>query len=400
MNLKAFFRSLPSGLSRVTSGGKFIREIDGLRFLAILPVVIQHTSERTVRKLPEELASQGDTMGAFLTQNGGAGVFLFFVISGFILSLPFAKMHLYGGSKVKLKKYFGRRITRLEPPYIIWMTVFLLVVLIKGMYTFSEILPHYFLSLVYLHNAVFLKYSFINPVAWSLEVEIQFYLLAPLLTWIFFREKNVIRRRTFLILSWIAMMALQQYAGWLHYPYRLFIIGHLHYFLLGFLLTDVYLSDWQGERKMHRIWDLIGIVAFGAMFATYSETGSNVIFTCCLGLLMASVFLGPLLNRMITNPWITAIGGMCYTIYLIHLPILELQFTFTEKFIVFNNFYSNFFIQLSIALAVILPASVIGFLALEKPCMDPKWPQHLRTWLTQKVSTSSKLPANAQQSEG
>ncbi|MEL6733909.1 MAG: hypothetical protein AAFP83_22420, partial [Bacteroidota bacterium] len=89
-----------------------------------------------------------------------------------------------------------------------------------------------------------------------------------------------------------------------------------------------------------------------------------------------------------------------YTIYLIHLPILELQFTFTEKFIVFNNFYSNFFIQLSIALAVILPASVIGFLALEKPCMDPKWPQHLRTWLTQKVSTSSKLPANAQQSEG
>ncbi|MEO1418548.1 MAG: acyltransferase, partial [Bacteroidota bacterium] len=200
MNLKAFLRSLPSGLSRVTSGGKFIREIDGLRFLAILPVVIQHTSERTVRKLPEELASQGDTMGAFLTQNGGAGVFLFFVISGFILSLPFAKMHLYGGSKVKLKKYFGRRITRLEPPYIIWMTVFLLVVLIKGMYTFSEILPHYFLSLVYLHNAVFLKYSFINPVAWSLEVEIQFYLLAPLLTWIFFREKNVIRRRTFLIL--------------------------------------------------------------------------------------------------------------------------------------------------------------------------------------------------------
>ena len=45
----SFLSTLPQKLSRVTSGGRFIGEIDGLRFLAIFPVLVQHLSERLQR---------------------------------------------------------------------------------------------------------------------------------------------------------------------------------------------------------------------------------------------------------------------------------------------------------------------------------------------------------------
>ena len=51
------------------------------------------------------------------------GVELFFIISGFILGLPFAKQYLAGGKQVRLGAYFLRRLTRLEPPYILILCI-------------------------------------------------------------------------------------------------------------------------------------------------------------------------------------------------------------------------------------------------------------------------------------
>ncbi len=48
------------------------------------------------------------------------GVKVFFAISGFVLALPFLKYYLgISDKKVQLKSYFIRRLTRLEPPFII-----------------------------------------------------------------------------------------------------------------------------------------------------------------------------------------------------------------------------------------------------------------------------------------
>ena len=44
---------------------------------------------------------------------------VFFTLSGFILALPFASNRLGDGRVVKLSKYFWRRITRIEPPYLV-----------------------------------------------------------------------------------------------------------------------------------------------------------------------------------------------------------------------------------------------------------------------------------------
>src|SRR5690606_13995932 len=116
---------------------------------------------------------------------GNYGVQLFFVISGFILALPFARHHLAGGRRVSIAGYFKRRALRLEPTYLINLAILHAAHVLIGAGGVRAdpggLLPHLGVSAVYLHNMVYGESSAINGVAWSLEIEIQFYLLAPLL---------------------------------------------------------------------------------------------------------------------------------------------------------------------------------------------------------------------------
>lgn len=390
--LVQFLMSLPQKLSRVTAGGRFIPEIDGLRFLAILPVILQHASERMISRAPAEMAG-ADGPVAFMISRGTIGVFLFFAISGFILCLPFARMHLEEGKKVSLKKYFLRRITRLEPPYVIWMIVFAAVLWLKGTYTFSELIPHLGASLVYLHNLIFQTYTPINPVAWSLEIEIQFYLLAPLLAAAFFGIKDRARRRILTTLALFGFMGLQHSMGWIHAPYKLTILGQLQHFWIGFMLADDFLHELRHGVKTSWRWDIIGMVAFGTMMYTWSEEwGKSLIFSAALWAMLQAAFRSKLIRAFLQNPWITAMGGMCYTIYLIHLPLLELQMSITRSLIVFDSYLPNFLLQLCIGLPVILGLSAIFFLLMEKPCMDPGWPGKLIQWGKGLRSGFTKVP--------
>ena len=49
----------------------------------------------------------------------------------------------------------------------------------------GTLLPHFFASLFYAHGLVYGSWSEINAVTWSLEIEVQFYILAPLLCRVF-----------------------------------------------------------------------------------------------------------------------------------------------------------------------------------------------------------------------
>ena len=154
-------------------------EVDGFRFLAIFPVLIMHVFTGLSRTMVESqtLVPQ---LAKSIIGTGETGVLIFFLISGFILALPFAKFHLQQGKAVSLKSYYLRRLTRLEPTYFITMLLFFFVHIILNTDTGSNLLKHLLASLSYSHNIIYGKASIINPVAWSLEVEIQFYLLLPL----------------------------------------------------------------------------------------------------------------------------------------------------------------------------------------------------------------------------
>src|SRR5260221_7236717 len=111
--------NLRQHLSRITTSGLYIPELDGLRFIAIALVVIGHTQQLVAMKLGMTMGA--DETAAFILSRMVVGVELFFVISGFILGLPFAANSLADGPPVNLRSYFLGRITRLEPPYIICM---------------------------------------------------------------------------------------------------------------------------------------------------------------------------------------------------------------------------------------------------------------------------------------
>jgi len=118
----------------------------------------------------------GSVHGLFrLLGHGGYGVELFFAISGFILAWPFARQHLQSSQKVKIRSYFLRRITRLEPPYILAVLIRATLLLAIGIHQARFILVHLIASLFYVHNIAFGISSRIEAVSWTLEIELQFY---------------------------------------------------------------------------------------------------------------------------------------------------------------------------------------------------------------------------------
>lgn len=381
MRIVNLLRTLPERLSRVTTGGKLIREIDGLRFIAIFPVVVQHLSERVERYLKIDF-HQGPLFEFFhyITHRGFVGVYIFFVISGFILGMPFASHFLKGTKKVSLRNYFWRRITRLEPPYLIIMTFIAVVTIILGYHSLNEILPHYFASIFYLHGIVYGAWSYINPPTWTLEIEVQFYILAPFIATLAFKIPSVYLRRSVFIGGILCLLGLQQYYSVLMSPAKLTILAHIHYFLIGFLLVDIYLIDWREGIKKHWCYTYLGVLAMVSIVYFWSwdyEFLNRLIFAVSLFVLVFSVFKSTILSKFLSLPWITAIGGMCYTIYLIHLPLIEFLIKYTRGITYSNSFVLNFIIQFFLIVPLVLIVSIVLFLLIEKPCMNRDWPKKL-----------------------
>lgn len=389
MRFKEYLNSFPGRLERVTSGGRVIREIDGLRFLAIFPVVIQHLSERLERNTPVPFSYETEYEWlSFLTNRGFIGVYIFFVISGFILAMPFAASALGNKPTISLKSYFWRRITRLEPPYVILMTTVAIFLVVFGYYSFSEILPHWGASLLYMHSIIYGSWSYLNPPVWTLEIEVQFYILAPFLAMFFFKIRDHLLRRFILVAFIGTIMIVQQVTGVLHGDLNLTILGHLQYFILGFLLADIFLVNWKSGISKKPIFNWVGIGGFVLVIFSWSWDFyflNRVMFCAALLLVTYSAFRSTWLNRFLTLPWITAIGGMCYTIYLVHLPIIEFLIKYTKAVSFTNLFIVNFAIQFLIIVPVIFVVSVTYYLLIEKPCMYKDWPQRFRNYVKMRL---------------
>src|SRR5260221_6624436 len=102
---------------------------------------------------------------------GGFGVQLVFMISGFVLAMPFVRYHCCDGPPVPLGKYFLRRLTRVEPPYIVNLILCSALLYVSHKYSLREIGVHLAASLRYTHKLAFASHSSINPVGSRLEIE-------------------------------------------------------------------------------------------------------------------------------------------------------------------------------------------------------------------------------------
>ncbi len=306
---------------------------------------------------------------------------LFFLISGFILGMPFAAHLLLGKKAVRLRDYFLRRVTRLEPPYILSILIRIPLLLLVMHKPVRMVLVHGLASLFYLHSLVYGAASAINPPAWSLEVEIQFYCLAPILAWVYFRLRAKWVRRL-LGLAFIVAAGIMQ----LHFfswpsdsRAALSIANYLQYFFAGFLLCDLYLIDWI-RIPAHWIWDVLSI---GAWWWIFAADGNLVHVFLPVAALVAYVgaFKGLLFPRFFRMTWVSLTGGMCYSIYLTHnLAIAGVGFLFHR---LFSSPSASFVVRDVVAYGAALPivfcVGLLLYVTVERPCMDKNWPAKL--WL-------------------
>ncbi len=148
--------------------------LDGVRAVAFLAVFGFHFG------LPVDPALAFGGVGFRIIPHLDLGVEIFFVLSGFLIFRPFAAANLVGSPLPRLRPYLVRRALRIYPAYWVALTVLLLAGEVKIHGGALRYFAHY--SLVHTYLPEDLRYAFdgIGP-AWSLVVEVSFYLLVPIL---------------------------------------------------------------------------------------------------------------------------------------------------------------------------------------------------------------------------
>ena len=354
---------------RITSAGNYIPEIDGLRFMAIFWVVVWMHLPTVLNNNLFDGNLITDSYVAAVILEGGHGVSFFFMISGFILALPFIKEKLSDGSPVSLKRYYLRRLTRLEPPYLAALLIsFILLLIIKGE-SFTNLLPHLGASAVYLHNVIYNDSSTVLGVAWSLEVEVQFYILAPFFCFIYLVKNKLIRR-----LMLVLLILLSGVYAYYHLWKLPTILPHfLCYFFSGLLLADLY----SGGHKL-KFNNKTGMMSGAAILISlpFIISVHSIWFFLLKLLLMNAAFYLVLFNeglkKRMSSQLITIIGGMCYSIYLLHLLIMS---AVSKGFasLPFLEGVAGIIVYGALLLAVVVIFSAVFYRLIEQPCMKRDW---------------------------
>lgn len=152
------------------------------------------------------------------------------------------------------------------------------------------------------------------------------------------------------------------------------ILCNLQYFLAGFLLVDLYVTDWDKLRK-HLLWDAVSLVCWAWIFL---DTESRVHYFLPLLIVLAYVatFKGPISSRFFRLTWIALFGGMCYGIYLTHnLAITAVDSAFRK--LLHWQFIAEWEGSVLVYIVSVIAAATLGlalYVTVERPCMDRNWP--------------------------
>ncbi len=306
--------------ARSGAAPRYRREIDGLRALAILPVVLFHAG--------------------FAGFSGGfVGVDVFFVISGYLITS--LVMRDVAEGRFSIWTFYERRARRILPamifvvlctiPFAIWILLPPLladfgdsVTATMGFYA-----NHFFLD----HVDYFAPRAETMPLLhmWSLAVEEQYYLFVPPLMWLLWRLGARFRLMFALIagaslLSLIgASVLVMRYPGlaFFIFPTRAFELGIGSMLALGFHGRD--LPDTRANGAL----GLLGIALIAAAVVLLPETApmpSHLSLIPCLGAALVIAFATPgtTAHRVLGSRPLVGIGLISFSFYLWHQPLFAL----------------------------------------------------------------------------
>ncbi len=288
--------------------------IDGLRGIAILLVLIQHT----VLSLPGRPTS---SLVFELMDNGFIGVPLFFVISSFTLyrSCWFQDQKSFSWGKFYLRRFF-----RIMPLW--WISVVLYSI---ARSVEPSLIP---LNLFFIFGFIPDESIRIIGPGWSLFVEEIFYLSLPLLfVFIKSRKASLVGFIGAVIISYL-------YSKNLHLIYEPEVLKtftpiinpllHLPSFFLGFVLFHfMNKKSWERFHWSMYLLDLIAIISY----CTLVRSGWRLLLVPVLFIFLSGVLKWSLIGRLVRTGFLRYLGKMCFSIYLLHDLVIDLSMPLRNK---------------------------------------------------------------------
>jgi len=299
---------------------KYRPEIDGLRAIAILPVVFYHA-------------------GVTWFPGGFVGVDVFFVISGYLITSIILSERAAGN--FTLTGFYGRRIRRIFPALFVMMAVsYPIAWALLDPSAMAEFSGSIAASTVFFANVYFLEVSGYFATAaefkpllhnWSLSVEEQFYLIFPMAVLLTWRAGAKWQVRIFMAVALLSL-ALAQWQIARGNEARAFF---LLYARLWELLVGVLIAYWlttpqgaalrDGGRFRHGA--LLGLaLILWAVFTYDTETafpGLAALLPCVGAALVIAFAKGQSLTGQVLG-WrpVVFVGLVSYSLYLWHVPAL------------------------------------------------------------------------------
>ena len=293
---------------------KYRPEIDGLRAVAVLPVIFFHA-------------------GFEIFKGGFIGVDVFFVISGYLITTIL--LNDLSNNEFSLFKFYARRAKRILPALFFMIIVcipfswiWMLPDQLKN-FSNSVIAVALFVSniLFWRQSGYFTSEAELNPLlhTWSLAVEEQYYLFFPVIL-LFFRTKH--RKKLFWFITAIALCSfLVAEWGWRHKPIANFYLSPSRFWelLLGSMVA-IYLEN--NVIKQNNLLSLMGFIFICvAIFLLDSSTPFPSFYTLIpvLGTVLIIIYAGEktLTNKILTFKPLVFVGLISYSAYLWHQPLFS-----------------------------------------------------------------------------
>jgi peptidoglycan/LPS O-acetylase OafA/YrhL len=185
-----------------------------------------------------------------------------------------------------------------------------------------------------------------------------------------------------LLAGWFLATVLPDKATLAPYHLQFSLIAYLHTFLVGFLFCELYVHwSWVLQGR-HAAFDVVGIGALVGLMAITSV--ERIAFDLLLLAFFVAVFKGRLLHRFLTASWVTAIGGACYSLYLLHFATLFVAMRALD-WLVLPSFPATFVVHAVIGSGTVLIVCMTFFRYIERPFMQRTWPQDVAVRIRERL---------------
>lgn len=295
---------------------RYRREVDGLRALAVLPVVLWHAGFKPFS-------------GGFI------GVDVFFVISGYLITSIIIEKK--GIGSFTFADFYERRARRILP-------ALLAMILVSAALAWVCLLPqdmvfftHSALTVLGFFSNVFFSHttgyfgvsSTLNPLihTWSLAVEEQYYILFPILiTPVWRLGPRAIR--PLLGVMFIASLAAAQYFATANPQLNFYLLPTRGWEILAGAIIAVGPRERHDTSiELHQFWSILGIVLivysiFGFDDGTPSPSVQTLIPVSGACLVISFGNEGTLVGQILGLEALVFIGRISYSVYLVHQPLL------------------------------------------------------------------------------